>query len=303
MTFAQWVLLFYAYCFIGWIWETCYVSVRAGKFCNRGFLHGPFLPIYGSGAIVILLSTFGVRDNLWLVYVIGMISSTILEYFTGDAMQRMFGVRYWDYSKHRFNLKGHICLGVSLGWGLFSVLLVRFVNPPVMDLVTALPYRLTEILTYGLTVVLAVDTTVSVYEALDLKKLLKEMAEGSETIQKVQRRADFVYAMAEDDLKRRRLKEMAEGSETIQKVQRRADFVYAMAEDDLKRRRRELDEKVSDAKSKAGAVLEELSKRGALKNARFVKILKRNPGAVSARLKDELEELKLQLDNYMKYGE
>lgn len=270
MTFAQWVLLFYAYCFIGWIWETCYVSVRAGKFCNRGFLHGPFLPIYGSGAIVILLSTFGVRENLWLVYVIGMISSTILEYFTGDAMQRMFGVRYWDYSKHRFNLKGHICLGVSLGWGLFSVLLVRFVNPPVMDLVTALPYRLTEILTYGLTVVLAVDTTVSVYEALDLKKLLKEMAEGSETIQKIQRRADFVYAMAEDD---------------------------------IKRRRRELDEKVSDAKSKVSVVLEELSKRGALENARFVKILKRNPGAVSARLKDELEELKLQLDNYMKYGE
>lgn len=235
MTFDQWVLIFYAYCFIGWIWETFYVSIRAGKFCNRGFLHGPFLPIYGSGAIVILLSTFAIRENLMLVYIIGMISSTILEYFTGDAMQRIFGVRYWDYSKHRFNLKGHICLGVSLGWGLFSVLLVRFINPPVMDLVTAIPYRFTEILTHGLTIVLAVDTTVSVYEALDLKRILREM-----------------------------------------------------------------EEKVSDVRERVEYVLEEFSRREALENARFVKILKRNPGAVSLRLKEELEELKAQLEEYRK---
>ena len=265
MTVTKWVLLFYVYCFAGWIWETCYVSVRAGRFCNRGFLHGPFLPIYGSGAMVILLSTFAVRENLWLVYVIGTVSSTILEYLTGEAMQRIFGVRYWDYSGHRFNLKGHICLGVSLGWGLFSVLLVRFINPPVAGVIEAMPQQIAEVLTHALTAVIAVDATVSVFEALDLKRVLREMAEENEKIQELQRRADFVHEMAEED---------------------------------FRRRKEEFDIRVSCARERAGELLEELHRRGALRNARFARILRRNPGAVSERLRTELEELKKQLEEY-----
>lgn len=75
------------------------MSAKSGKWVNRGFLHGPALPIYGSGAIVILVSTIGVRESIPLIFLFGMISSTILEFVTGYCMERMFGVRYWDYSK------------------------------------------------------------------------------------------------------------------------------------------------------------------------------------------------------------
>lgn len=109
-TVSQWFLFFFIYCFIGWVWESCYVSAKSGKWVNRGFLHGPALPIYGSGAIVILVSTIGVRESIPLIFLFGMISSTILEFVTGYCMERMFGVRYWDYSKKPFNLMGHICL-------------------------------------------------------------------------------------------------------------------------------------------------------------------------------------------------
>ena len=67
-TVSQWLLFFYIYCFFGWVWECCYVSARKGKWVNRGFLHGPALPIYGSGAMVILVSTIGVRDNIALIF-------------------------------------------------------------------------------------------------------------------------------------------------------------------------------------------------------------------------------------------
>ncbi|MDU5262591.1 MAG: putative ABC transporter permease, partial [Clostridium celatum] len=98
-TLHKWLLLFYLYCFIGWIWESCYVSLKKHKWINRGFLKGPLLPIYGSGAVVVLISTLTVENNLLLVFVIGMISATILEYITGVAMEKLFHVRYWDYSK------------------------------------------------------------------------------------------------------------------------------------------------------------------------------------------------------------
>ena len=67
-TVSQWLIFFFIYCFLGWVWECCYVSVRKRKWVNRGFLHGPFLPIYGSGAIVILISTIAVKDIVPLVF-------------------------------------------------------------------------------------------------------------------------------------------------------------------------------------------------------------------------------------------
>ena len=65
---SQWVLFFFLYSFLGWIWESCYVSVRKHRWVNRGFMHGPMLPLYGSGAMVVLIVTIPVRDNILLVF-------------------------------------------------------------------------------------------------------------------------------------------------------------------------------------------------------------------------------------------
>ena len=96
-TVHQWVLLFYLYCFMGWIWESCYVSLKNHKWVNRGFLKGPLLPIYGSGAIVVLISTLVVQKNLVLVFIIGMIAATILEYITGALMEKLFQLTLCKY--------------------------------------------------------------------------------------------------------------------------------------------------------------------------------------------------------------
>lgn len=128
---GQWALLFFFYCFCGWVWESCYVSAKQHHWVNRGFLHGPLLPIYGSGAIIILFVTLPVADNLWLVYILGLLAATALEYVVGAVMERLFKVRYWDYTKQPFNLHGYICLTSSIAWGFFSILLVRFVHPPI----------------------------------------------------------------------------------------------------------------------------------------------------------------------------
>lgn len=118
---------------------TCYVSACRRQWVNRGFLHGPLLPIYGSGATIILFVTLPVEQDLRLVFLLGMIAATVLEYVTGAVMERLFKVRYWDYSHHRFNLNGHICLTSSLAWGFFSILLVRFIHPPIAGLLADVP--------------------------------------------------------------------------------------------------------------------------------------------------------------------
>ena len=79
-TTGQWVLLFFFYCFCGWVWESCYVSACKRQWVNRGFLHGPLLPIYGSGAIIILFVTLPVEQDLRLVFLLGMIAATVLVF-------------------------------------------------------------------------------------------------------------------------------------------------------------------------------------------------------------------------------
>lgn len=201
-SFPQWVLLFFFYCFCGWVWESCYVSAKQRQWVNRGFLEGPILPIYGSGAIIILFATLPVADNLLAVYGLGMAAATLLEYVTGAVMEALFQVRYWDYSDHKFNLHGHICLSSSLAWGFFSVLLVRFLHPPVGRLLGRIPELAAEPLAFLLTVLATVDVVRSVQDALDLKETLIRLTEENEDLRRLARRAEVAAAFAGDDLRR-----------------------------------------------------------------------------------------------------
>ena len=203
---GQWVLLFFFYCFCGWVWESCYVSVCQRRWVNRGFLRGPLLPIYGSGAIIILFATLPVAGNLWLVWLLGMLAATALEYVTGAVMEALFKVRYWDYSKQKFNLNGYICLSSSIAWGFFSILLVKFIHPPIARLLADVPSWLVDPLALVLTAVFTVDVVQSVQAALDLKEMLSKLTEENEELRRLAKRAEVAAAFAEDDLRRFREK-------------------------------------------------------------------------------------------------
>ena len=201
-TTSQWVLLFFIYCFCGWVWESCYVSTCKRQWVNRGFLRGPLLPIYGSGAILILFVTLPVKNNLVLVWIFGMLAATILEYITGAVMERIFKVRYWDYSNHMVQLNGYICLSSSIAWGFFSILLVRFIHPPVGKLLNTIPDWIVDPLAFLLLAVFMVDVVQSVQAALDLRDMLKKLTEENEELRRLAKRAEVVAAFAEEDLRK-----------------------------------------------------------------------------------------------------
>lgn len=198
---VQWLLFFYIYCFLGWVWESGLVSFQKKKWVNRGFMHGPFLPIYGTGAITVLLTTIPVKDNLVLVFLFGMTGATILEYCTGVAMEKLFHVRYWDYSKQKFNLNGHICLLSSLAWGAFSIFMIKVLHNPIETFVFLIPYEVQEVIAFLLTIIIAVDFTQSFNEAMDLKELLENLTESNEEIKKIKKRIEVAIAFADSDRK------------------------------------------------------------------------------------------------------
>ena len=252
---GQWVLLFFFYCFCGWVWESCYVSACQRRWVNRGFLQGPLLPIYGSGAIIILFVTLPVEDDLRLVWLLGMLAATALEYVVGAAMEKIFKVRYWDYSKHKFNLNGHICLRSSIAWGFFSILLVRFLHPPVGRLLADLPAWAVDPLALALTAAFTVDVVRSVQAALDLREILTKLTEENEDLRRLARRAEVAAAFAEDDLRRFRERTEVEKLLLREKLQAEAAEQKEARAERRRRRRERMEETL---RRRASAKLEAL---------------------------------------------
>ncbi len=300
-TFIQWLLFFFIYCFLGWVWESCYVSAKNREWINRGFLHGPMLPIYGSGAIIVLLCTIGVRDQIVLTFLFGMIGATILEYVTGACMERLFRVRYWDYSHMPLNLKGYICLPVSLGWGVFSVLLMRVIHVPIENLVLQIPERIAEVVSVVCSSAFAVDFTLSFSEAMDLRDMLIRLSDSNEKIQRLQKRLEVVSAFAEDGLMQYQMKRE-------ERKMSRKEFLEGMIERQRENRRMMLVELIDRVNESIDAGLEkreelqkiktqieqEFKNIGSLTNRaarRSARLLHRNPNTVSKRYAEALKQV------------
>lgn len=175
-TITEWIIFFFIYAFMGWIYETCLVSFRQKKFVNRGFVRGPVIPIYGFGAVLMLFIAMPFRESYLLTFVVGVIGGTALEYVTGWAMERLFKVRYWDYTKNKYNINGYICLVASMVWGVMSVLLTEFMHPLMEDLIYSYTTdTLNTIIVSLMSVLFICDTVTAGKAALDFGKTLEKM--------------------------------------------------------------------------------------------------------------------------------
>ena len=173
----QWLLIFYLYCFLGWCFESTVVSVQQRRVVNRGFLRGPMLPIYGFGATILLHVSLPLYNRPAALFLASMAAATVFEYAVGVIMEKLFKVKYWDYSEHRFQFQGRICLQSSLCWGFLGLILARVIHPPVEWIVAGLPFVLLIVVDILFTAAFAGDVAVSVRTALDLAKLLEELDE------------------------------------------------------------------------------------------------------------------------------
>lgn len=133
---------FFFYGFVCWIMETVFELVRTKKLTKRGFLKGPICTIYGVAWLFVYF-VMKPLDGKWLIlYVAGMLYATVLEFSTGMLLEKLFHQRWWDWSDFPLNIKGHVCLPISLAWGMLVVMMFAFVQPFVMNLIDLIPVRI-----------------------------------------------------------------------------------------------------------------------------------------------------------------
>lgn len=194
----QWLLFFFIYCFVGWIIESTYVSLKSKKLVNRGFLRGPYLPLYGSGAIMMLVVSAPFLENGFFVFLSGVVGATVLEYVTGVTMEALFKVRYWDYSDEKFNFQGHVCLGTSLAWGVLTVAMTDLIHKPVEYLVLSMHELSVKYIAIAIFFAVFVDFTFAFKAAIDLRDLLIKMEKAKKEFILIQKRLDVMIAVLDD---------------------------------------------------------------------------------------------------------
>ncbi|MGG7177079.1 putative ABC transporter permease [Clostridium paraputrificum] len=170
-SFYNLVLYFIMYSFLGWCVEVAYAYKNQKKFVNRGFLHGPLCPIYGTCILSIVITLDYFRNNLMVLLLFATILTSFIEYFTGFLLEKLFKRKYWDYSEDPFNIHGRICLHFSLMWGLVSVAVVRIIHPIIVYLVDLLPPRLGLFIFYILIISIILDLSSTIASLIDFKKL------------------------------------------------------------------------------------------------------------------------------------
>lgn len=278
----HWITFFYIYCFFGWIFESTYVSLKKRRLVNRGFLRLPMLPLYGTGAVMMLWVSLPVKDNLALVYVSGVVTATALEYMTGYMMERLFKMKYWDYSDQRFNINGYICLSSSIAWGFLTIFLTEVIHKPIADFVVNMNPFVEIFLLAIVTMVFAADAVQSVKEALALSQALEAMTKMKGQLDEMQLQLALLKA---------------ETSQKLEDMKSDARLQAAELKNDAQIRMKEL-------KSDAWVRMEELKTETASLAAEFrdttrqkAAELKEDTVNIAARLKDGVRQQPFRWDD------
>lgn len=135
---ATWFLIFMIYSFAGWIMEVAMSLIYKHKFINRGFLIGPIVPIWGTGALFISFVLSG-TENLFVIFCVSMVGGALIEYLASWIMEQLFRVRWWDYSEKTFNVNGRICLESIVGFGFCGIMVTKLTNPLLLHLLGSMP--------------------------------------------------------------------------------------------------------------------------------------------------------------------
>lgn len=270
---------------MGWCFESLYVSAKTKKWVNRGFMKGPFLPIYGCGAVIILFSTIPVMSSPVLVYILSTIAATVLELVTGIVMERLFKVKYWDYSGNFMNYKGYICIKSSITWGFMGMLVTYVINEPVAKFIDSLNVWISALIVVILTVIFVFDFIRSFKAAYDMRKIIMSSARIMNELKEIKIQITEAIEEKKEHASEKRSEVAAEIKEKISTALSYTEIDELIIEKIEDFKKLDMENYVNAWKEKAGVMKEKI----AALDINKIAFLRRNPSAKS-RIGREIRE-------------
>lgn len=174
MQFDQYFLYFLIYAIIGYVCEVIYCAILDKRLTNRGFLHGPYLPIYGFGALFVVLPLMFFKAHPILVFFIAVMLTSLLEYMTSFLLEKIFNTKLWDYSQNFGNIHGRVCLLNSTLFGMMGLIATYWLHPAFVRYVAHIPDGVLQSLSNVLLLCISIDVTSSIIRMSAFQKQLTE---------------------------------------------------------------------------------------------------------------------------------
>lgn len=197
-TIETYFLLFISYAFLGWCMEVGCKYVQFGKFINRGFLIGPYCPIYGWGAIAITILLKRYTYDPLVLFIMSTLVCSIIEYFTSYFMEKKYHARWWDYSSKKFNINGRICLETLIPFGILGLLIMYVTNPMLFKIYQSMSEIVVHIISITLFIIFIVDNIISsnIISSVNVEgsKLVKDNTEEiTEKVKQILREKSWLH--------------------------------------------------------------------------------------------------------------
>lgn len=168
---ALWIFMVYA--FAGWCTEVAYAGLNKGEFVNRGFLNGPYCPIYGFGVLIVVIVLTPLKGNLLFLFLGSVLLTTLLEYLTGLVLEKVFGNKWWDYSDLPFNIQGYVCLKFSILWGLGCMFIMTVIHPGIYKMIQWIPQKMGIGILVVFFIAFVIDAVVTINTILKFNRKIK----------------------------------------------------------------------------------------------------------------------------------
>ena len=227
------ILLFFVYSFLGWFMESIGGIFVVKKYVNRGFLIGPYCPVYGTGVVLITLLLNNSTDNCISLFINVMVICGVLEYLTGYLMEKIFKARWWDYSDNRFNINGRVCLETLVPFSIMGTLFLYVINPILINLFVSAPDILIHIITWVLFFIIIIDTIFSLIIMNAFKNVTYNKKEDNteEISKRNQEIAEYAFMKLESEVRHRSRKLKLK---TLRKVRYRRNRIKSAVIKELK---------------------------------------------------------------------
>ena len=270
--------LLLVYACMGWCLEVAYAALETGKFVNRGFLNGPVCPIYGVGAVIVILCLTPLSENVFLLFAGAAIVTSVLELVTGFALDKLFKTRWWDYSEVPFNIGGYICLKFSILWGLVCIALMRGIHPVIYGIVHNIFKNNNLIAILILVFLLAVFATDIIITFITVNNLSKRVRLMDDIAKKIHRISDEIGGHIYDGT----IAAVKKGEEI-----KESDKIKEITEE-AKERREKREKEIAELKEKYEKMAEE-------RHITHKRILKAFPKLKSRNHAEHIEKLRSKL--------
>jgi len=260
-------LLFIIYSMLAWCMEVTLGLIEHKKFINRGFLIGPYCPIYGYGAILITFLLKKYVDDAFTLFIMAILVCGILEYATSYFMEKIFKARWWDYSKTKFNINGRICLETIIPFGLLGLLIMYVTNPFFIEKLGQLPEIWLNILFWSLLVLFITDNIVSTVVISYIKKTLKFIGKELDNTEEITKKIREV--LKQKSPLHRRLANAYPKLEAVKiKIKEKTEEIKKQVEEQskevmeqIKSQRDEIKEQILEQKMEIGKIIDETSQK------------------------------------------